>query len=80
MGKNGVDAVYDSDPKTNPDARRYDELTYDEFLTKDLKVADATAISLARDNKLDMLFFGLDDESNIGRAVAGEKIGTWVHA
>ena len=80
MGKNGVDAVYDSDPKTNQDARRYDELTYDEFLTKDLKVADATAISLARDNKLDMLFFGLDDESNIGRAVAGEKIGTWVHA
>jgi len=80
MGKNGVDAVYDSDPKTNPDARRYDELTYDEFLTKDLKVADATAISLARDNKLDMLFFGLDDESNIGRAVAGDKIGTWVHA
>ncbi len=80
MGKNGVDGVYDADPKTNPDARRYDELTYDEFLAKDLKVADATAISLARDNKLDMLFFGLDDESNIGRAVAGERIGTWVHA
>ena len=40
----------------------------------------ATAISLARDNNLDMLFFGLDDESNIGRAVAGERIGTWVHA
>ena len=72
--------MYDSDPKTNPDAQRYDELTYDEFLAKDLKVADATAISLARDNKLDMLFFALDDESNIGRAVAGERIGTWVHA
>ena len=80
MGKNGVDGVYDSDPKTNPDAKRYDELTYDEFLAKDLKVADATAISLARDNNLDMLFFGLDDELNIGRAVAGERIGTWVHA
>ena len=79
MGKNGVDGVYDCDPKTNPDAIRYDELSYDEFLTKDLKVADATAISLARDNKLDMLFFGLDDETNIGRAVAGERIGTWVH-
>ncbi|GAA2184534.1 UMP kinase [Brooklawnia cerclae] len=80
MGKNGVDGVYDSDPRTNPDAKRYDELTYDEFLAKDLKVADATAISLARDNRLDMVFFALDDESNIGRAVAGEKIGTWVHA
>ncbi|WP_036899545.1 UMP kinase [Propionibacterium sp. oral taxon 192] len=79
MGKNGVDAVYDSDPKTNPDAKRFEELTYDEFLTAGLKVADATAISLARDNHLDMLFFGLDDESNIGRAVAGERIGTWVH-
>lgn len=80
MGKNGVDGVYDRDPKTNPDALRYDELTYDEYLAKDLKVADATAISLARDNRLDMLFFALDDESNIGRAVAGERIGTWVHA
>ncbi|MCB0885010.1 MAG: uridine monophosphate kinase, partial [Propionibacteriaceae bacterium] len=80
MGKNGVDAVYDCDPNTHPEANRYDELTYDEFLAKGLKVADATAISLARDNNLDMLFFGLDDESNIGRAVAGERIGTWVHA
>lgn len=80
MGKNGVDGVYDCDPKTNPDARRYDELTYDEFLAKDLKVADATAISLARDNDLAMVFFALDDEANIGRAVAGERIGTWVHA
>lgn len=79
MGKNGVDGVYDADPATNPNAQRYDELTYDEFLAKDLKVADATAISLARDNKLDMLFFGLDDESNIPRAIAGEHIGTWVH-
>lgn len=80
MGKNGVDGVYDSDPATNPVAKRYTELTYDEFLAKDLKVADATAISLARDNDLDMLFFGLDDESNISRAIAGERIGTWVHS
>lgn len=80
MGKNGVDAVYDSDPKVNPDAKRYDELTYNEFLAKGLKVADSTAISLARDNDLDMLFFGLDDETSIARAVAGERIGTWVHA
>ena len=80
MGKQGTDGVYDSDPKKNPDAVRFDALTYDDYLARDLKVADATAISLARDNNLDMLFFGLDDESNIGRAVAGERIGTWVHA
>ena len=80
MAKQGTDGVYDSDPRTNPDARKFDDLTYDDFLARDLKVADATAISLARDNNLDMLFFGLDDESNIGRAVAGERIGTWVHA
>ncbi len=79
MGKNGTDGVYDSDPRTNPDAKRYETLTYDEFLTRDLKVADATAISLARDNDLNMIFFNLEDEGNIARAVAGEKIGTLVH-
>lgn len=80
MGKNGVDGVYDADPRTHPDARMYDELTYDEFLAKGLKIADATAISLARDNNLDMVFFNLDHPGNIARAVAGEKIGTRVHA
>ncbi len=78
MGKNGVDGVYDSDPRLNPDAAMYDQLTYDEFLAQDLKVADATAISLARDNRLPMIFFNLDGEGNIARAVAGEKIGTQV--
>ncbi len=78
MGKQGVDGVYDSDPKTNPDAVKYDNLTYDEFLQKNLKVADATAISLARDNKLDMVFFNLSTKDNIARAVAGEPIGTLV--
>ncbi|MFT8396291.1 UMP kinase [Propionibacterium sp.] len=79
MGKNGVDGVYDSDPRTNPDAKMFDSLSYDEFLTKDLKVADATAASLARDNKLNMIFFNLDDPDNIMRAIRGEKIGTLVH-
>ena len=78
MGKNGVDGVYDSDPKTNADAKRYDELTYDEFLTKDLKVADATAISLCRDNDMPLLVFDLLVEGNIARAVRGERIGTLV--
>lgn len=79
MGKQGVDGVYDKDPKTNPDATKFDELTHDQFLTEDLKVADATAISLARDNNLDLVFFSLSEPGNIARAVAGEKIGTLVH-
>lgn len=80
MAKQGTDGVYDSDPQTHPDARRYDELTYDEFLSQNLKVADATAISLARDNKLPMVFFDLGVQGNIARVVSGEKIGTTVHA
>ena len=75
----GVDGVYDSDPQTNPDAKRFDELSYDEVLQRDLKVADATAISLCRDNKLPIVVFNLLEEGNIERAVRGEKIGTLVH-
>ena len=80
MAKQGTDGVYDSDPKTNPDARRYDDLSYDDFLGQNLKVADATAVSLARDNKLPMIFFDLGERGNIVRVTAGEKIGTTVHA
>ena len=80
MAKQGTDGVYDSDPKTNPDAQRFDSLTYDEFLSRNLKVADATAVSLARDNNLPMVFFDLGCAGNIVRVVEGEKIGTTVHA
>jgi len=76
MGKNAVDGVYDSDPKTNPDAVRYDSLSYDEFLARGLRVADAAAISLCRDNKLPIIVFNLMERGNIARAVRGEKIGT----
>ncbi|MBK8463189.1 MAG: UMP kinase [Nigerium sp.] len=79
MSKNGTDGVYDSDPRTNPGARRYDQLSYTDFLAQDLKVADATAISLARDNGLPMVFFDLGVRGNIARVVQGEKIGTTVH-
>lgn len=79
MGKQGVDGVFDSDPKTNPDATMFDDLTFDEYLNRDLKVADATAISLARDNDLSMIFFNLNTEGIISRIVSGEKIGTTVH-
>jgi uridylate kinase len=78
MGKRGVDGVYDSDPKLNPEARMFDRLTYDEYLARDLKVADATGIAMARDNDLDMVFFNLSTPGTIVRAVKGEKIGTLV--
>lgn len=79
MGKQGVDGVYDSDPRTNPNAVKFHELTYDEYLARDLKIADASAIALARDNSLPMVFFNLDEPGNIVRAVAGENIGTVLH-
>jgi uridylate kinase len=80
MGKQGVDGVYSADPRKHPDAIKYDELTYDEYLARNLKVADATAISMARDYKLPMIFFSLDTDGTIVRVVSGEKIGTIVHA
>lgn len=72
----GVDGVYSDDPRKNPKAEKYEKLTYDEVLQKDLKVADATAISLCRDNNLPILVFNLLKNGNIKRAVNGEKIGT----
>lgn len=80
MAKQGTDGVYDSDPRTNPDAKKFEDLTYDDFLARDLKVADATAVSLARDYQLPMVFFDLGVRGNIARVVAGEKIGTTLHA
>lgn len=74
----GVDGVYDSDPRTNPDASRFDTLTHSEVLARGLKVADATAISLCQDNDLPILVFNLLVEGNIARAVRGERIGTLV--
>ncbi|MEE4540879.1 UMP kinase [Streptomyces sp. V4-01] len=79
MGKNGVDGVYDSDPKHNPDAVRFDALEYGEVIARDLRVADLTAITLCQDNKLPILVFELLAEGNIARAVKGEKIGTLVN-
>jgi len=75
-----VDGVYDSDPKLNPDAVKFDRLGYAEVLARGLRVADATAISLCMDNRLPMVVFDLLTEGNIARAVRGEKIGTLVTA
>lgn len=79
MGKQGVDGVYDRDPVKDSSATKFDDLTYDEFLARDLKVADATAVAMARDNDLRMIFFNLETPGNIGRVVNGEPIGTTVH-
>jgi uridylate kinase len=79
LGKSGVDGVYDADPRTNPNAVKFDTITYDEVLARDLKVADATAFSLCRDNAMPIVVFELID-GNIGRVVRGEKIGTLVSA
>ncbi|MGZ4105138.1 MAG: UMP kinase [Actinomycetota bacterium] len=75
-----VDGVYDSDPKKNPDAKRYDELSYIQALNEQLGVMDATAISLCMDNKLPIIVFDMQVEGNIKRALSGEPIGTLVHA
>ena len=80
MGKQGVDGVYDADPRHHQDAVKFDDLSYDDYLARNLKVADATAISMARDYALPMVFFSLDTDGTIVRVVAGEKIGTTVHA
>ena len=78
MGKNGVDGVYDDDPRLNPDAVMYDDLDYATVLAKQLKVADATAISLCMDNQMPIVVFNLLRDGNIARAAAGERIGTLI--
>ena len=74
-----VDGVYDADPKIHPDAKRFSELTYIEFLSQGLKVMDATAMSLCMENRLPIMVFDMTVTGNIGRAVRGEPIGTLVH-
>ena len=73
-----VDGVYDSDPKTNPNAVKYDTLSFMDVLSKGLHVMDSTAASLCMDNELPILVFNLNDPQNIVRAAAGEPIGTIV--
>ena len=79
LGKNGVDGVYSADPRRDPTATRFDEISYDEVLRRGLNVADATAFSLCRDNQMPIVVFGLQ-QGNIARVVRGERIGTLVHS
>ncbi len=78
IAKSGVDGVYTADPKKDPTAVKLDTLTFDEALAKDLRICDATAFSLCKENGLTMLVFGMEGEGNITRALRGEKIGTLV--
>ena len=73
-----IDGVYDSDPKGNPNAVKFDEISYTEILNKNLKVMDSTAASLCRDNHIETMIFALSDTDNVIKAVCGENIGTYV--
>ena len=78
LAKSGVDGVYNADPKKDPKATKFDQISYNEVLSKSLAVADAAAFSLCRENQLPIIVFDLMTSGNIGRAVRGEKIGTLV--
>ena len=78
MAKRGVDGVYDADPKGNPDAKRYDTLSYDEVIQKNLRVMDQPAIALCRDNRLPIIVFDISVPGNIQKVAAGKKLGTRV--
>lgn len=76
VAKKGVDGVYSADPKIDPNATKFDNLTYSDILRLNLKILDSTATSLCMDNNIPLLVFGIDDTENITRALKGEKIGT----
>ncbi|MBR2023645.1 MAG: UMP kinase [Clostridia bacterium] len=75
MAKN-VDGIYDSDPKTNPNAKKYEELRYADIINRGLKVIDFTAATMCMENDVPTLAFGLNEENSIVRAVCGESLGT----
>ena len=77
LAKN-VDGVYDSDPKLNPDAVKFNSLTYMQVISKGLKAMDTTAITMCMDNSIPIIAFSLNEEGSIKRAITGEKIGTYI--
>jgi len=80
MVKNGVDGVYDSDPKTNPNAKKYDSMKMSDIVDNKLGVIDLASAVLAMENKMPMMLFGLNDENSIVKAVTGGFTGTYVNA
>ncbi|MBE7090070.1 MAG: UMP kinase, partial [Clostridiales bacterium] len=77
LAKN-VDGIYDSDPKTNPNAKKYESVSYMEFIDKNLRAMDVTAVSMCMENKVPVLAFGLFEDNALVRAVTGENIGTLI--
>ncbi len=73
-----VDGVYDSDPKKNPNAVKYDTLSFMDVLNKNLQVMDSTAATMCKDNNIPILVFSIDQPENIEKAICGEPIGTIV--
>jgi len=78
MAKNGVEGVYTSDPRTDPDAEFITQITHMEAVSRQLRVMDATALTLCAENGLPIYVFNMDDERNIDRIVSGERVGTLV--
>ena len=78
LAKN-IDGVYDSDPKKNPNAKKYDDITYKDVIAQGLQAMDTTAITLCMDNNIPIVAFGLSEKDSILRAARGEKIGTLIH-
>src|SRR5690606_502777 len=80
MAKNGVDGIYDDDPRTNPDARRFSRVSYEEVHRRNLRVMDLTAITLCQENRLPILVFDMGIPDNLARLIGGEEIGTSVNS
>ena len=77
LAKN-VDGIYDSDPKTNPNAKKYKEIKYLDFIKQELKAMDTAAVAICMENKTPILAFGLDEKDSLVRAIQGEELGTWI--
>lgn len=78
MAKNGVDGVYSADPKVDSNAIKYDYITYLDVINKDLKIMDQTAITLCKDNSIDLCVFNMQEDGNIAKACNGDTIGTTI--
>ncbi|HPJ24237.1 MAG TPA: UMP kinase, partial [Bacillota bacterium] len=79
MAKNGTDGVYDQDPRGNHHAKRFDKLTHQELLQRQLNVMDSTAAALCHDNNIDIYVFDMNVPGNIKKAILGEDIGTLIY-
>ncbi len=80
MAKNGVDGVYSADPQLDPSAKRFEQISYQEVLERDLRIIDAAAITLCRDNCVPIIVFDVDHDGNIQRAARGENVGTLIRS